>query len=119
MKEIQSLASAGVEIGSHGWTHRCFLDMSIREIESDLSRCLDWFEENLGYKPDFIAYPFGRCDRRRALAVEAHFKNALAVDPLENVDVAFALPRMPALEFDSFDWFSEKLARYALTSRCR
>lgn len=66
-EQIRELSTAGIEIGSHGWSHRSFGDMHPEEmrIEARRSRCV--LETQSGQPVRAFAYPYGtRADYSRS-----------------------------------------------------
>jgi peptidoglycan/xylan/chitin deacetylase (PgdA/CDA1 family) len=58
--QIRELASAGTEIGSHGWSHRSFGRMGSGDMRSEASRSRELLAEQSGQAVRSFAYPFGR-----------------------------------------------------------
>jgi peptidoglycan/xylan/chitin deacetylase (PgdA/CDA1 family) len=61
--EVRELRAAGMEVGSHTWSHRNLARLSISEAEQDLRRSREVLEERLGEPVRAIAYPWGKLGR--------------------------------------------------------
>jgi peptidoglycan/xylan/chitin deacetylase (PgdA/CDA1 family) len=76
--QIKRLAAEGVEFGSHSHRHRDLSRLSDDEIEEELRSSKSILETLTGKEVKYIAYPFGRGDRRiseiaRRLGYQAGF----------------------------------------------
>lgn len=49
----------GHELGVHGWTHRCHLARSARDLHADLGRSTAYVEDLTGVRPRFWRPPYG------------------------------------------------------------
>ena len=57
--ELEHLASEGVVIGSHGWTHRSLGRMRTAEVHDEAVLSRDTLQRRLGIEVTSIAYPYG------------------------------------------------------------
>lgn len=114
VEQLRASAQAGIEVGSHSWSHTSFNQLSAEEAESSLIQGIKWFQDNLNFRPDLLAYPYGHCPSHLQAAVEKHFDLALAVEPLPGLPFRLAVPRMPALEELDREAFLLQLQRYDL-----
>lgn len=113
--ELRELARGGCEIGCHGWTHEPFERLPPERLRDDLRRCQGWFREALGQEAGSLAYPYGRCDPRRARLAGERFDLALAVDPVAEVPPQLALPRLCGSEGMERGQLAGQLERYDLS----
>ncbi len=101
VEDLRALASAGLEIGSHTFSHRLLVGRPAAEILDDLRRSKDVLEQAIGAPVTSLSYPEGSFDARvRAAAKEAGFalarttvafRTARAFDPYRMpVSVLFA-----------------------------
>jgi len=60
-KQIREAAMFG-EIGLHSYGHKHMVSMSTEEIKEDTSKALKLFENNMGFRPQYYAYPYGEFD---------------------------------------------------------
>jgi peptidoglycan/xylan/chitin deacetylase (PgdA/CDA1 family) len=78
--QVRELAAAGVEIGGHSHTHPQLDQLPDERLRSEVRRCRDILDDELGRAPVSFAYPYGYSSRRVRQAVrEAGFGQALAV----------------------------------------
>ena len=61
--EVRELRQAGMEVGSHTWSHRNLARLSVHEAEHDLRRSREVLEERLDERVRAIAYPWGKLGR--------------------------------------------------------
>jgi len=60
LEELKDFVNIGCEIGSHGFSHSNFTEISQSEVEKELQSSKDYFEKALGQEVISFAYPFGR-----------------------------------------------------------
>ena len=65
---LADLAGEGLEIGSHGLTHRPLAGLSPNTLEEELGESRRRISEETGRLPTTFAYPFGVVDRACAVA---------------------------------------------------
>jgi peptidoglycan/xylan/chitin deacetylase (PgdA/CDA1 family) len=72
--------SDAIELGAHSVTHPRLDELSLSEVESEVSCSKRKLEELLGRPVETFAYPYGAYDRRvRAAVIAAGFQSAAAV----------------------------------------
>ncbi len=77
--EVRALAAAGMEIGSHGATHRRLPDLTDEQATDELTRSKTQLESSLGAPVEVFAYPYNASRRRlRALARNAGYRAAVS-----------------------------------------
>jgi len=57
--EIEEMSRGGIEVGSHGLSHRSLGSMSLEEAELEVRRSREILGKRLGIPVDLFAYPFG------------------------------------------------------------
>lgn len=57
--QVRELVSAGVDVGSHGWSHRSFGGMDAVEMHLEAARSREVLEERTGATVTSMAYPYG------------------------------------------------------------
>lgn len=67
---ISQMAAGGLDIGSHGMTHRFLPGLSAEEEEDELRRSKELLERVSGAAVDYFAPPGGRIDRRGMAAAK-------------------------------------------------
>jgi len=63
-EQLAKMANNGIEIGSHGTTHRFFDDLSDDEAECELRQSMKQLSEQCGQAVQSISYPGGRYSKR-------------------------------------------------------
>lgn len=82
-------------IGSHTITHPSLVECSDEQLNAELVESRLYLEKISGQPVDYLAYPFGRYDRRVAEASRiAGYSVAFAVDPLPIGLPVFEVPRV-------------------------
>lgn len=67
--EVRTLAEAGMEIGSHGATHRALTECDEEALAREVSESRRVLEEITGAPVVSFCYPYGACDPRAEAAV--------------------------------------------------
>ena len=114
--DLRQLRKEGVEIGNHSHTHPHFVNYSGEELntllENEITLSQNLFEEQLNFKPELFAYPYGENTRRiREFLKEKGFRAAAAQNSgvISAAADKFALPRFPmASGFASLESFKRK-----------
>lgn len=93
--QVGELATAGMEIGSHGATHVRLAGLDAEQLEAEVSGSRASLGELIGAPVRGIAYPYGSMDAAARRAVkEAGYDYACAVEtPLADLGL-MALPRI-------------------------
>lgn len=109
-KEIYALHQAGMEIGSHGKTHRGLTFLNNEDILNELSDSFELLKELTNQKVLSVAYPFGLQNNQiQQMARKAGYQfgciNLWGVQ-LENNP--FCLKRIPIYRIDSMNAFHNK-----------
>ena len=108
--QIRELADAGMQIGSHGHTHRYFDELSLDELRNELTTSCSILSEITGQTIDALAAPGGRLSPYLTpLAIE------LGITTIGTSKVAgwkpetsqFALPRIAIRNSTSLDDFQK------------
>ena len=63
-EHLRKMAANGMEIGSHGQTHRFFDDLSDEEAECELRQSMNQLADQCGQPVESISYPGGRYNKR-------------------------------------------------------
>jgi peptidoglycan/xylan/chitin deacetylase (PgdA/CDA1 family) len=126
---LRRLAGEGVEVGSHGLTHRDLRALSEEELERELAESRWRLEELTGSRPTAIAYPYGAHDARVAAAAGRFYSLGLTTElrplgpgtqpmRLPRLD-AYYLPRRESLEGFGTRRFTARLAARRLLRQAR
>ncbi len=79
--QVLEMKASGVEIGSHGFSHRSMPLLSDDELSEELMRSKKVAEELLGQPVQYLAYPYGEVDERvKAAASQAGYQCAFATN---------------------------------------
>ncbi|MCO4771645.1 MAG: polysaccharide deacetylase family protein [Deltaproteobacteria bacterium] len=113
--ELQALAEAGWEIGSHTHTHAKLTRLSEAAVRAEIAQAHAVVERELGLSPTFFAYPYGAVnDTVRRVAGEFHrFAVAGRLSALDSaLDHPLELPRLDGFYLRSarvHRWFGSAL----------
>jgi peptidoglycan/xylan/chitin deacetylase (PgdA/CDA1 family) len=109
---LRRLAGQGVEIGSHGATHRPFSRLSLDEIQEEARLSRERITREIGQGPEVFSYPNGLSD---ILVQREIADSGYALAMTRNAGTCkltappFALPRIEISGFDSLAQFARKL----------
>ena len=101
---LRALATAGVEIGSHGMNHRQLTKLPLAEAAAEIRDSAAALEALGLPRPRTFSYPHGECDPGVEAAVgESGYEAAFTVTPgrVERGGDRYALPRIEVLASDS------------------
>jgi len=100
--QIKEIKSSGLGfIGNHSHSHDYLIDWDNDKIKSDLKKSIDIFKKELGYSPEFFAYPFGEYSTNlKKIVSDLNFEFAFGqhsgvIDPTKDF---LELPRFPINE---------------------
>ncbi len=75
--EVHEMAAAGIEIGSHGCSHRILTRLKVEEAEEELVRSKAELEGRIGHSVQHFAFPNGAANRDlMALVGKARYRTA-------------------------------------------
>lgn len=81
-KQLREMAAAGIEIGSHGLSHRDLRRLNDRDLEREIKGSREIIEEELGVSVKAFCYPFGLYDERvKRMVIQAGYGCACSVSP--------------------------------------
>ncbi|MCD6571275.1 MAG: polysaccharide deacetylase family protein, partial [Deltaproteobacteria bacterium] len=81
-EQLKELKRDGADIGCHSLTHPHLVDISEQEIEKEIILSKKIMEDNLGYKIEWFAYPFGEYDEYiRSAGIRAGYTLLMTSDP--------------------------------------
>jgi len=94
-EELRELAERGVEIASHTRTHPNLCALGDEELRRELTGSREEIEDVLGRRCSYLAYPYGRFDRRVQHAVEqAGYNAAFGLVGIGRAGGRFAIARI-------------------------
>jgi peptidoglycan/xylan/chitin deacetylase (PgdA/CDA1 family) len=120
--ELREAAAAGIEVGSHTWTHRPLPEVPEAELDRELSGSATRLQELGVARPRAFSYPYGKWTAGLAAAVRAAgYELAFTVDwGVVGADSdAFALPRVEVHASDTPRKLRQKLALAGWPGRLR
>jgi peptidoglycan/xylan/chitin deacetylase (PgdA/CDA1 family) len=108
-RQIQELAEAGFEVGSHTLTHRDLTRLSRARLRDELRTSKKMIEDALGRGVGAVSSPFGRCSARVIdEAVEAGYEFGFVSRPVAFED-PMRIGRMSVYALDGNTSLSRKL----------
>jgi peptidoglycan/xylan/chitin deacetylase (PgdA/CDA1 family) len=108
--QIEKIAAAGIEIGSHGLTHTDLTALSERMLRVELEHSRKILEDVSGRKVDYVSYPFGKFDERvERIAIESGYRRGLALRNWRRYRSQFSLYRDAVYSTDNFYAVSKKI----------
>lgn len=111
-QQLNELAEAGWEIGSHTRTHPHLTDLSDEELEIELMESREQCQHHLGTPCRSIAYPFGDCDTRvAAAALRAGYEAAASLPRRFRSGDPMAWPRVGIYRSDGVVAYRFKVSR--------
>lgn len=110
--QLLDMKAQGFEIGAHGKSHRCLIQLDDAAMEEEVSDSKQSLEDMLGCEVSSFAYPYGDHDDRVVAAVaNAGYRQACTCITgwaLKNTGL-LRLRRIPVLRNDSLATFVRKL----------
>ena len=115
--QLREMQQAGMEVGSHGVTHRMLAKLPEADMQQEVSVSLATLQRELGVAPPVISYPVGGTDAFDARVVEAvrDAGFALGCSYIAGTTVLsssnrYALRRLPVERDMDLGWFEAMLA---------
>jgi peptidoglycan/xylan/chitin deacetylase (PgdA/CDA1 family) len=79
---IRAWLGKGIDIGVHSATHRCLPALGDDELDDEIVASRATVQRATGVRPEFFAYPYGRCDARvRERVRKAGYRAAFGLQP--------------------------------------
>lgn len=116
--EVQTLAAAGIEFGSHTVTHPRLLELSWPEIKTEISLSKQHIEQRAGLSVTSFAYPYNYPQNRpdftrllRGLLADTGFKSSVTtiLGRARGANDCLELPRLPVNSADDASLLMAKL----------
>ncbi len=81
-KQMRQMVEAGIEIGSHGTSHRDLRSLSSADLEAEIGGSKSQLEDILGTEVKAFSYPFGLYDDRvRRAVIDSGYGCACSMSP--------------------------------------
>jgi peptidoglycan/xylan/chitin deacetylase (PgdA/CDA1 family) len=105
-----------VTIGAHGFWHRHFNRLAVKEARTELIESREFLEDVTGQRVDLLAWPFGECNEElEVLAAECGYRAAWSV--WKGSNTRFSRWRVPLGRWDNMPRFIAKTCGvYAATT---
>jgi peptidoglycan/xylan/chitin deacetylase (PgdA/CDA1 family) len=119
---LRAIAERGVEVGSHGQTHRRLTLVAVPELTAELDGSADQLEALGLPRPRALSYPYGAFSSAVSSAVrQAGYRVAFTVHPgvVRRGSDRFALPRVELLAADTSRTLRLKIATAGWPDRSR
>ncbi len=101
-REIGKLADGGIDIGSHGWSHRAFTSLNSISLRQELLDSKKRLEDVSVQRIETISYPFGQInDDIAKIASEIGFRYGFTTQWPEAVQSKMTLGRIMIYGFDT------------------
>jgi peptidoglycan/xylan/chitin deacetylase (PgdA/CDA1 family) len=75
--QLKELAAAGIEIGSHSWSHPVLTEIDNQSLTAEVNHSADRLEQALGIPIRHFAYPYGIRGSREITAARQRFRTAV------------------------------------------
>jgi peptidoglycan/xylan/chitin deacetylase (PgdA/CDA1 family) len=110
--QVVKLSAAGMELGSHGATHRALTYLGEKEVISELHQSRKLISKISGQQVITLAYPFGMQNKKvQRLAKDAGYRiGCVNLWGKAEQNNPFNLKRIPVYGFDSLASFNRKLS---------
>ncbi len=100
--QIKEMASTGIEIGSHGFSHQTLQNRGRRRLLMELARSKQILEDYAGRRIHYVSYPFGRFDDQvEKVALECDYEKGFSMTYFKRSPTGFTSPRYPVYRFDT------------------
>lgn len=108
--ELREMAQSCWHIEAHGDKHFAHATLTRKELDREITDCVNAIRQHLHVQPDFYCYPYGNySDETLKMIGEHHFKAAFSVQP-GFADAGNDLRRIKRICVDAFD----NLERFSL-----
>ena len=115
--QVRELAAAGLEIGSHGMSHRSCPQLGDAELAREVGGSREVLEDLVQGPVQSFCYPFGHLDARSVAAVRAAgYASAVGIGSYAGRDI-YQLPRIYVGERDGMLRLHVKRLRHAWRQR--
>ncbi len=113
--QVREMRNAGMEIGTHTYTHPNLARLSPEAVKSELQHSKDLMEQRLGEPVTLMAYPFGKPERHFqdetthiAAAIGYEYAAMVLYRAVSPCDSRFRIPRFTTTR-DDLDTLSAKI----------
>ncbi len=101
-EKVRKLSEAGIEIGSHGFSHIDLTALSDRMLKLELERSKKGLEDLTGKDVKYISYPFGRFNKNvEGTAAELGYERGFSLSFFRKSRFGFTIPRFAVYSTDT------------------
>ena len=93
-EQISEMAEAGIDFGSHSFSHRSLVELDTEELEKEVKGSKTALEELLGKQIEAFSYPYGAFNETVKKMVQQSYKVAFSTKKGISDIQGFALPRI-------------------------
>ncbi|MHC4805775.1 MAG: polysaccharide deacetylase family protein [Planctomycetota bacterium] len=93
-EQIKKMAEAGIDFGSHSFSHRSLVELDTEELEKEVKGSKTVLEELLGKQIESFSYPYGAFNETVKKMVQQTYKVAFSTKKGISDIQGFALPRI-------------------------
>lgn len=111
--QILQMSAYGIEIGSHGVTHKAFTFLNDREIHAELIQSRERIKDICGKEPITFAYPFGiqNFDIQQKISKAGYLFGCVNLWGFTKEFNPLCIRRIPVYRLDSLNAFKNKLVK--------
>jgi len=93
-EQIKEMAEAGIDFGSHSFSHRSLIELDAEELEKEVKESKIVLEKLLGKQVESFSYPYGAFNETAKKMVQQSYKVAFSTKKGISDIQGFALPRI-------------------------
>jgi len=93
-EQIKEMAEAGIDFGSHSFSHRSLVGLSAEELEKEVKDSKTVLEKLLGKQIESFSYPYGAFNEAVKKMVQQNYKVAFSTKKGVSDIQDFSLPRI-------------------------
>jgi peptidoglycan/xylan/chitin deacetylase (PgdA/CDA1 family) len=93
-EQIKEMAEAGIDFGSHSFSHRSLTKLDAEELEKEVKESKTVLEKLLGKQIESFSYPYGSFDETVKKMVQQNYRIAFSTKKGVSDIRDFALPRI-------------------------
>ena len=79
LEQLGKLYNLNVDIQFHGIDHHNLLKFEEKELHRRFKSGIKWFEKHFNFKPEYLAYPYGYCNKLVEKVTSLYFKGGITV----------------------------------------
>lgn len=111
IEQLKIMIREGWKIASHSVTHQSFKNLSMKEVDWELRKSLEWINENLGLTPVGFVAPYGHINQTQKALAMSYYRFVRAHGNILNFHSKYFQSKEDALRFLGRK-YSDKRAEY-------